>query len=54
MSIVFITLILGTTVLLSWPVAKGMTWAMHPADNMGGFRQRIDSLVSKGLRAGSH
>ena len=44
MSILFITLILGIAALLSWPLAKGMLWAMHPGENIGGFRQRIESL----------
>lgn len=44
MSVLFITLILGIAALLSWPLAKGMLWAMHPGENIGGFRQRIESL----------
>ena len=44
MSVLFITLILGIAAMLSWPLAKGMLWAMHPGDNIGGFRQRIESL----------
>ena len=44
MSVLYITLILGIAALLSWPLAKGMLWAMHPGENIGGFRQRIESL----------
>jgi len=55
MSSLFITLLLGVATLLSWPLAKGMLWAMHPGENVGGFRQRIESLFQRvGGRAVSH
>jgi K+-transporting ATPase ATPase A chain len=47
MSILFITLILGTAALLSWPLAGAMTWAMHPGENIGGFRQGIEVFFQK-------
>ena len=47
MSILVVALILGLAVLLSWPLAKGMQWAMHPGEHIGGFRQRIESLFQR-------
>jgi K+-transporting ATPase ATPase A chain len=47
MSVLFITLILGVATLLSWPLAKGMLWAMHPDEHSGGFRQRIEALFQR-------
>ena len=47
MAIIFITLILGTAALLSWPFGRAMTWAMHPGENIGGFRQSIESVFQK-------
>ncbi len=47
MSIIFITLILGAAALLSWPLARAMTWAMHPGENIAGFRQSIESFFQK-------
>lgn len=47
MPILFITLILGLAALLSWPLAKGMLWAMHPDEHIGGFRQRIEALFQR-------
>jgi len=44
MSVLFISLILGIASMLSWPLAKGMIWAMYPHENVGGFRQGIESL----------
>ncbi len=43
MSILFITLILGGTALLSWPLGKAMTWAMNPPAREKGFRHGIES-----------
>jgi len=47
MSIVFITLILGTAVLLSWPLGRAMTWAMNPGGKGGGFRAGAERLFEK-------
>jgi len=47
MSIIFITLILGTGVLLSWPLGKAMTWAMNPDGQIGGFRNGVEQLFRK-------
>jgi potassium-transporting ATPase potassium-binding subunit len=47
MSIIFIIIILGSTALLSWPLAKAMTWAMHPDENRGEFRRDIESFFQK-------
>lgn len=47
MSIVFITFILGTSVLLSWPLGRAMTWAMNPGDKVGGFRGGAERLFEK-------
>lgn len=47
MSVLFITLILGSSALLSWPLAKAMTWAMNPAEDCGGFRRSIESVLHK-------
>lgn len=44
MSTIFITLILGAAVLLSWPLGGAMTWAMNPGGEVGGFRKGIESL----------
>jgi potassium-transporting ATPase potassium-binding subunit len=47
MSIVFITLILGTAVLLSWPLGSAMTWAMNPSGKGGGLRDGLERLFEK-------
>ena len=47
MSIIFITLILGAAVLLSWPLGRAMTWAMNPGGKVGGFRNGVESLFQK-------
>ena len=47
MSIVFITLILGTAVLLSWPLGSAMTWAMNPRGKVGGLRRGVERLFEK-------
>jgi len=44
MSIVFITFIVGTAVLLSWPLGRAMTWAMSPGDKVGDFRGGAERL----------
>lgn len=47
MSVLFIALILGLTAVLSWPLAKGMVWVMHPNEKSGKFRQRLESQLQK-------
>jgi K+-transporting ATPase ATPase A chain len=47
MPIVFITLILGTAVLLSWPLGRVMTWGMNPDAKVGGFRNGAEKLFEK-------
>ncbi len=47
MSTIFSALILGLAVILSWPLAKGMVWAMHPCDPAGRFRQGMEALFQK-------
>jgi K+-transporting ATPase ATPase A chain len=47
MTIIFITLILGTAVLLSWPLGRAMTWAMNPNGKVGGFRNGAENLFQK-------
>ena len=47
MTALFIISILVGTVLLSWPLAKAMTWAMDPGVNMSVFRGRLESWVPK-------
>jgi len=47
MSIIFITLIIGTAVLLSWPLSQAMTWAMNPGRGLGGFRDGAERLFEK-------
>jgi K+-transporting ATPase ATPase A chain len=47
MTIIFITLILGTAVLLSWPLGRAMTWAMNPSGKVGGFRNGAENLFQK-------
>ena len=55
MSFLFTALILGMAALLSWPLSKGMLWALQPAESVGGFRRRIESLFQKaGGRAASN
>ena len=44
MIMVFIAFILGTAALLSWPLAKAMTWAMNPSERVSGFRQGLESV----------
>lgn len=38
------TLVFGTAALLSWPLAKAMTWAMDPSENSPGIRRRLESI----------
>ena len=40
-------LILGTAVLLSWPVGQAMSWAMDPPGTAGNFRGRIEGLFRR-------
>ncbi len=47
MPIVFITLVLGIDALLSWPLAKGMTWAMSPGEGGGGIRGKLERLFQR-------
>jgi len=47
MSVIFIALIPGTAALLSWPLARAMTWAMDPDDKVGGLRQGLDAFLRK-------
>jgi K+-transporting ATPase ATPase A chain len=47
MTSLFIILILAGTGLLSWPLAKAMTWAMDPGENTSAFRGRLESLLQK-------
>ena len=47
MSIFFITLLLGGTALLSWPLGKAMTWAMSPPQQEKGFRFRIEKVLHR-------
>jgi K+-transporting ATPase ATPase A chain len=47
MSVIFVTFILGSAFLLSWPLGRAMTWGMHPGESRGGFRQRVESLFQK-------
>ena len=47
MSILFITLILGGTALLSWPLGKAMTWAMNAPERAIGFRYGIESIFQR-------
>ncbi|MFZ1983668.1 MAG: potassium-transporting ATPase subunit KdpA [Desulfatitalea sp.] len=47
MAILFIILIVGTAAFLSWPLSRAMTWAMQPAEPIGGFRQNIELFFRK-------
>jgi potassium-transporting ATPase potassium-binding subunit len=47
MTSLFIVLILAGTALLSWPLAKTMTWAMDPGKNTSAFRGQLDALLQK-------
>jgi K+-transporting ATPase ATPase A chain len=47
MAIIFIALILGSAVLLSWPLGGAMTWAMNPSGKMGDLRNRVEKLFQK-------
>lgn len=47
MSVLFFLLILGSSALLSWPLAKGMTWAMNPPEKNIGIRRGIESVLQK-------
>jgi K+-transporting ATPase ATPase A chain len=47
MSFLFITLILGGTALLSWPLGKAMTWAMDPPEKERGFRFGLESAFQR-------
>lgn len=47
MSILFILLILGGSALLSWPVSKGMIWAMNSPQKNVGFRHGVELVFQK-------
>ncbi|MDY0300024.1 MAG: potassium-transporting ATPase subunit KdpA [Trichlorobacter sp.] len=47
MTILYIFLILAGTALLSWPLAKAMTWAMDPGETMPSFRGHLERLMQK-------
>ena len=47
MAALFIISILAGAILLSWPLAKAMTWAMDPAENMSVFRGHLESWLRK-------
>ena len=47
MAVIFITLILGTAALLSWPLGSLMTWALNPGDKVGEFRQGLEAFFQK-------
>ena len=47
MPIFFITIILGTAVLLSWPLGRAMNWAMNPGAKVGGFRGGAERFLEK-------
>jgi K+-transporting ATPase ATPase A chain len=47
MSVLFLLLIIGSSALLSWPLAEGMTWAMTPPQRNMGFRHGVESLFQK-------
>lgn len=47
MTSLFIILLLAGTGVLSWPLAKAMTWAMDPGENASAFRGRLESLLQK-------
>ncbi|MCL4245752.1 MAG: potassium-transporting ATPase subunit A [Candidatus Dadabacteria bacterium] len=44
MSFLFVTIFLAIPALLSWPLGRGMTWAMDPRDPEKGFRGRFTKL----------
>lgn len=44
MSLLFIAMILGSGALVSWPLAKGLIWAMQPGGDSGSFRRKVESL----------
>ena len=41
----FIVVVLGAVALLSWPLGKAMTWAMHPAEQPGTLRLRLEPAL---------
>ena len=43
----YILLILAGTALLSWPLAKAMTWAMDPGQKMSSSRGLLERLMQK-------
>ncbi|MGE3166833.1 MAG: potassium-transporting ATPase subunit KdpA [Planctomycetota bacterium] len=45
MSTLFIAIVLGVAGLLSWPLGRVMTWALHPADPLPPGRRRIESAL---------
>ena len=47
MTILYIVLILAGTALLSWPLAKVMTWAMDPGEIMSSSRGGLERLIQK-------
>lgn len=47
MTILYIFLILAGTALLSWPLAKAMTWAMDPGETMSSFRGHLERLMQR-------
>ncbi len=47
MSIIFSILILGLAVIASWPLGKGMVWAMQPDEHVGRLRRSLEALFQK-------
>jgi len=47
MTILYIVLILAGTAILSWPLAKGMTWAMDPGQKLSSSRGHLERLMQK-------
>jgi len=47
MTMLYIFLILAGTALLSWPLAKAMTWAMDPGQKLSSFRGHLEGLMQK-------
>ena len=47
MTMLYILLILAGTALLSWPLAKAMTWAMDPGQKMSSSRGLLERLMQK-------
>lgn len=41
MAVLYIVVVLGGAVILSWPVGMGMTWAMQPSPSLDRYRRRL-------------